>query len=369
MSSKTLESIEPLRRILLVRLSAIGDCVHALPVIEALRRQLPGVEIGWAVQRSGRAVVDSLDAADRYHLFPREARGLQRASSLLRFSRELRAQRYQVAIDLQGNSKSGLVAALSGARRRIGLARRERRELNRLFVPLPPETTIPGSTGTRDVQSASLLHVIERNLMVLAQLGLRLELPAPALDLRPADSDVAQPREVVLCPSTTWPTKIWPATSFVELAARLARSGKRVEVFWGTAAERAEAEQIVASARGVVDADAVDRLVLAPELALEELAGYLAAARLVVGNDSGPVHLAAALGTPSVGVFGATDPHRNGLYWPHTRSIWRDDADLVCRPCWSRSCARGDLACLERISVDAVLSACRELYSPLAEAR
>jgi heptosyltransferase-1 len=341
----------------MVRLSAIGDCVHALPVVEALRRAYPGVRIGWAIQSSGQAVVRAFAGVDEYHLFPRRGGLASKTRELLRFTRQLRSRHYDVALDLQGNSKSGLVARLSGAGEIYGLPPGDRRELNSLLVP--------GSQAGHEPKERAR-HVIERNLAVLEPLGVTVETPClPALSSPELQalgrSDVARARDVVLCPGTTWDTKLWPRSSYAALASSLVSEGRRVEIFWGGALERAWAGEILETVHSDLGAGA-ERIDLAPALELDALATYFRPARLVVGNDSGPLHLAAALGCPAVALFGPTDPQRNGLFWPGTRSLSLSGAaDVECRPCWSRQCARGDLACLNRLDVAAVRAACREV--------
>ncbi|REK03686.1 MAG: lipopolysaccharide heptosyltransferase family protein [Acidobacteria bacterium] len=351
-----------IRRVLIVRLSALGDCVHALPVVEALRRWSGEVEVGWAIQEQGAAVVSAFGAVSRLHLYPRRGSVWQRLSRLASLRRELRAQRYDVAIDLQGNSKSGLVMWLSGARRNIGLPPGDRRELNRLLVPMAPSAPVRG--GEAGGSGAPTTHVVERTLALLRPLGVPAR-PAPRPSLRGDLPSGPMARGVVICPGTTWPTKHWPRRHYAALAAALAAGGRRVELFWGGEAERRLAEQVRDEARASTGLGAAGAAIeLSPELELAQLPGYFAAASSVVGNDSGPLHLAAVLGRPAVALYGPTDPGRNGLFWSNTSSLTLLDAaagELECRPCWSRRCARGDLACLERLEVSAVLEALTRL--------
>ena len=124
----------PPKRLLLVRLSAIGDCIHALPVVDALRDQLPDATIGWAVEQASLSLLEGHEAVDRFHVFPRGSRGTKQFS---RFVRELRAMKYDAAIDVQGLTKSGLVARISGAPLRVGFKGKESRELNRWLINRP----------------------------------------------------------------------------------------------------------------------------------------------------------------------------------------------------------------------------------------
>jgi lipopolysaccharide heptosyltransferase I len=341
-------------RILLVRLSAIGDCLHAVPLAVALRERLPDASLGWAIEEEGHELLRGHPAVDRFHVYSRHGNGRGPGSwpgaarRFRDFRRELRAASYDVALDVQGLTKSGLVAWWSGARRRIGFAGPDSRELNRLFVnerqPVPPG-----------------LHVVERNLTLLRALELeppsrpRFTLPAYDDEGRRVEASLAElglepGAFAIVNPGTTWITKTWPATSFAAVARGLVEELLLpVVVTWGSPAERRLAETVAAGNDGAR---------VSSPTTLRELAALVARAALFVGNDTGPLHLAVALDVPSVGVFGATDPARNGPYGdPHRAVVATEPLD--CRPCRARWCRRGDLACLHWISPAEVLVACR----------
>ncbi len=325
-------------RILLVRLSAIGDCIHALPVLEALKDRWPDAFVGWAIQGSGYALLRGHPKVDRFHLF---LRGKNKPSLSTRlkdfraFRRELKAERYDVVLDLQGLTKSAVVGRLSGAPRRIGFAPPQGREISRFFyteqVSCPP--------GAH--------HVVEKNLALLGPLGLatagpRFSFPSWERESKVVDTFLARhqlsPGEfTIVNPGTTWETKRWLEDKFAELASRLVKR-LPVVVPWGDSKEKAQAETIV----GRVGQGAI----LAPPTTLPELGVLIARSRLFIGNDTGPMHLAAGLGIPTLAVFGATDPVRNGPYGDLHRVVTQD---LDCRPCWSASCSRGDTACLAEL--------------------
>lgn len=331
--------------ILLVRLSALGDCIHAVPVAWALREAFPAARIGWAIQPGPRQLLGEHPAIDRFHLITRRGPLRARLAALA----ELRDSRYQVAIDLQGLAKSALVTRASGAPRRIGWARGDSRELSWLALTEPVAV------------EPAIRHVVDRNLALLRPLGIdrppvRFELPLepPArarIHAWLAERDLAPRRFVVLNPGTTWVTKTWPTPSWIALARGLVASGASIVVSWGTAAERAVASEI-AVASGCQ---------LAPPTSLPELSALLAAARLVVAGDTGPLHLAVAHGIATVGLYGATDPARTGPWDDGSgRHQVVIDAGLDCRPCGARECSRHDVACLTALPVAAVLAACGE---------
>ncbi len=345
-------------RVLLVRLSAIGDCLHAAPVAAALRREHPDAFIGWAIQEPAATLLRGSPGIDRFHLFPRRVRGVTaRLDALRQFRRELRDCRYDVALDVQGLTKSGLVARWSGARQRIGFrggARNGSRELNAWFL------------NRRFAVDPEVLHVVDRNLALLGASGL-VAVGRPAATWRLPEYAEPGPlsfldrhglggsRYAVLSPGTVWRTKRWPPRHFAAAARRLVGDlGLPVIVVWAVGAERQAAEEIVAAAG---DSGGV---LLAPPTDLRELATFLRRAALFLGCDSGPAHLAAALDVPCVAVFGPTDPARNGPCGPRSTAVGLDRR-LDCQPCWRRTCSRGDFACMERLAADRVSAACAAL--------
>ena len=344
-------------RILLVRLSAIGDCLHALPVVHELRRQIPDAFLGWAIEAPGLALLEGHPEVDRFHRYPREVGGGGRWRALRSFRRELRAVGYDVALDVQGLTKSGWVAWFSGAAERIGFAGVDSRELNRCFL------------NRRLVPSAQRVHVVDRNLALLDALGLdvperaewMLPAPEPSLELTGFLDTLGGARFVALNPGAAWPSKRWPVPAFARLARRIATElGPPVVVTWGSAEERRDAESIR-------DAAAAAAVRLAPPTDLRQLGALLGRATLMVSGDTGPLHLAAALRTHCVGIFGPTDPARNGPYGEGHVTV-TDDSPLECRPCWEPTCGRGDLACLERVGADRVFATCAAAWERIAEA-
>ncbi len=271
-----------------------------------------------------------------------------------RFRRELRNCRYDVAIDVQGLTKSGLVAWLSGAPRRVGFRGGPAlgsRELNALFL------------NRRFAVDPAVTHVVDRNLALVRASGW-VGAQGPIAEWRLPD--YATPGALgflerrgleaggyaVVSPGTIWRTKRWPATHFAVAVRRLARDrGLPVVVVWADEGERRSAETIVANAGNGLP------VLLAPPTDLRDLATLLRHAALFLGCDSGPAHLAAALDVPCVSVFGPTDPHRNGPYGPGSASVQLDQR-LECQPCWRRTCSRGDFACMERLEPGPVVEEC-----------
>ena len=317
-------------RIALVKLSSLGDVIHALPVARALRRAYPGAELTWIVEARERAVIEGHPDLDRVLAVdtrrwrrllrrPAGAREVWREIRQLRAS--LRAGRFDVALDLQGLVKSGLIAAATGAPVRIGFAAGGCRErLNALF------------TNRRVLPPPSAAHVVEQYLSLLAPLGLAPGTPEFHVPVRPAADRRMEEflvehgvkrgdRLVAINPGASRADKRWPLPHLTALADRLAAEcGARILLVWGP--------QEAHMARQIRDGLSA-RALLAPPTDLDELAGLLRRAALVVGNDTGPLHLAAALGAPCLGLYGPTRAERNGPYGARCLGLQSPDGTMA----------------------------------------
>lgn len=287
-------------RILIVRLSAIGDCLHALPVLCALRERIPGAFITWVVEGRSGDLLREHPALDELVIVPR---GWLKSPRLVwQLRQKLRQLKFDVAIDVQGLTKSSIAAWLSGAPTRIGMKGVDGREFSPLFNNVLIE---PASK-----------HVVDRNLELLRPLGInrpavKFNMPRSALDDSRADQIIRTAELtsgfVVINPGAGWPSKLWPTERFAAVARYLGHDqGLPSLVVWGGAKERAMAESIAAASEG--------HALTAPPTTLNELASLIRKARLFVSSDTGPLHLAAAVGTPCVGLFGPMPAERNGPY-------------------------------------------------------
>lgn len=314
----------------LVKLSSVGDVVHALPVAAALRAHAPSWRLTWIVERREAALLRGNPAIDE--VVPVDTRGWRRARrardlvgvarALGGLRRRLRAARFDAALDLQGLVKSGILTAITGAPLRVGYAVAYCREpLNVLF------------TNRRVTPPSTARHVVDQNLALLAALGVRTGDPEfPLVVDREADAVIerfftgaglkARDRVVVLNPGAGRPDKRWPLDHFRELARRLMDEGAApVLVVWGP--------DDLAAARGIVDGTGRPRALLAPPTSLTELAALLRRASVVVSADTGPLHLAAALGTRCVGLYGPTSAVRNGPYGERHRALQSRDGRVA----------------------------------------
>jgi heptosyltransferase I len=334
-------------RILIVRLSALGDIVHALPVLARLRQTFPDAGIDWLVEQnyaatltlasglSRRIVVRAkADSSDSITVTFETGMGYLRAASFLR------AQEYDVALDLQGLLKSAVWARASGAQRVIGFDREHLREP--LAASFYSDTVIPDAAG----------HVIGKNLSILRALQIE---PGPvALHVEPhASPDVIKAIQVgggsngyiVINPGAAWPNKCWPPDRFSALAKLLRdRTGLHSLVTWGPK-ERALADAVSNASAGAAAP--------APATTISELAALMRSAALVISGDTGPLHIGAAVGAPIVGLFGPTRPERNGPWEPRDEVLSRAET-CVCHH--KRHCLRG-APCINEITVDEVLAA------------
>lgn len=267
--------IHPHASLLVVRLSALGDVIHTIPAVVALRDRY---RIDWVVEKPYREIVEIVARVNALPVSLKRWSGPDIAAA----RRAVRG--HELAIDFQGLTKSALIASASGARVRYGFASK--------FIREKPAAWLVNRRVTIDPAS----HVVDWNLQLAR--GLEPAIEMPDVDFAPfalAPPPAARDR-VILFPGAGRPEKQWPVERFRELARRL---GDRALVVWGPG-ERDLADRIGAE--------------VAPPTNLRELAGVLSQARVVVAGDTGPLHLAAALRAPVVGLYGPTNPERNGPY-------------------------------------------------------
>jgi lipopolysaccharide heptosyltransferase I len=331
-------------RFLIVRLGALGDIVHAIPVAAALRRAHPSARIEWLVSAKHQEILDLVPVIDRRWVV--NDRGSARGGqSLPGAIAALRREHYDVAIDLQGLIKSALIARASGAAAVLGFARRHLREpLARLFYTQAHD---PGGGSMFDSQPR---HVVFLNLALLGAIGINAG--APEFPLAPVASDVARRMTdeaggsfALLNPGAAWPNKRWPPDRLAAVARTLAgRHGLRSVVLWGPG-EHALAETVVAAAGGAA--------IISPATSIADVVALARAAAVMVSGDTGPTHIAAAVGTPLVGIFGPTRPERNGPWRGDDVTVSRAE---ICQCHHLRRCKRPSM-CLMDIEVEEVVAA------------
>jgi heptosyltransferase-1 len=310
-------------RILLIRTSALGDVIHALPVLTALRRNLPKARIAWLVEDAYVPLLQShpdLDEVIPVRLRDWRKRPLSPSTwrGIRAFLNQLESYRAEIVLDLMGNHKAGILAALTMSDRRIGLDRRSRRE---------PSSAIWISESIRPSGD----HTVDRMLSLLAVLGL----PEQPVDFGPeklltalgVSTDISnlESPQIVIHPGAGWPNKRYPPDQWGAVARILhQRTGLRTRVISN--------ESDIELARAVERASSGAATEFsAPDLS--SLATELSGAALVMGGDTGPIHLAHALGRTVLCLMGPTNPARNGPYKAIENALWHP---LPCSFCYKR---------------------------------
>ena len=329
-------------RVLLIKTSSLGDLIHSFPALSDARRALPGIRFDWVVEESFAevpawhpAVAEVIPIALRR--WRRNWRKAWRSGELKTLRARLRQTRYDLVLDAQGLIKSALPALLAQGPH-AGLDRASAREpLSALFY----RHRYPVARGQ---------HAIARVRQLFAQ-ALGYPTPGTPVDYGLHFSHVhdAAVRRLVLLHGTTWPSKHWPEQYWAELAHVAAADGFEVVLPWGDPDDRLRAERIIQSAAAGE---------LLPRQDLTGLARTLAAASGVVGVDSGLAHLAAAVGTPAITLYGPTRTDLTGAMGPRQLNL---AADFDCAPCMLRACSyagpsRVQPACFEALSPDLVFS-------------
>jgi len=337
--------------VLIIKPSSLGDIVHALPVLAALRASYPKAHIAWLVGVGFAPLLENHPMLDEVIPFDRQRFGRMLLSTracraFLELLIHLRRRRFDLVIDLQGLIRSGFLSWAAGGRQRIGFA--AARELAALFYSR--RVRCPGTPH----------HAVDRNLCIARALGLTVTAPEFPLGLHAEEIQAARLKLdrlapslgngfIALLPGARWESKRWPARRWAELIGRISDEGGPACVLLGAGADTEAAEQVLAHCSAPV-------LNLVGKTGLRELVALLHLAQAVVCHDSGPMHLAAALNRPTVAIFGPTDPARTGPYSPRARIV---SAPLDCAPCRRRKCPLKHGRCLADLPVEPVLAELR----------
>jgi lipopolysaccharide heptosyltransferase I len=336
---RNLKLSAPPKKILVVKPSSLGDVVHSLPFLNVLRETFPKSEIHWVIAKgledllTGHPMINKIWIInkDTWKKLSHIRDSLYEIRILLK---GLKEERYDIVVDLQGLLRSGIITAFTAAPLRVGF--QEAREGSRFFY-------------THRVKGGKGIHAVDRYLKIAAFLGCDITevcFPLPLF----ADSSLVTRYSLptnnyaVIAPGARWETKKWPPEKFGELTSCLPVQ----TVIVGSKGDEAIAEEVVALSKGKA-------MSLAGKTNLRELIEIIRGAQVFVSNDSGPMHIAAALGVTVFAIFGPTDPERTGPYGKgHT--VIRED--ISCAPCFKRSC--DDLKCMENLSAEKVLEAMKK---------
>jgi lipopolysaccharide heptosyltransferase I len=319
-------------RILVIKLSSLGDLFHALPAVHSLKQDL-NATIDWVTQTNYVELVKCFPDVNRVIAFPRRE-FLKKSSA---FVRDLRREKYDLILDLQGLLKSALVARIARGGKRIGPS--FAREGSRLLCSVV--------AGPKNKSR----HAVDEILDVVRYLGLEVRKPEFHVMFPKVQRSEPSPR-IAFIPCSRWPTKNWPLERFVEVGRALQDRVGATIFLAGGPEDQPTCGAIEQQLGGCV-------VNLCGETSLVEMGSLLQEMDLVITADSGPMHMAAAVGRPVLAVFGATDPKRTGPYGEKHRVVALEGLD--CRPCFSGRCARYDLACLRDLPAERVLNAALEM--------
>ncbi|MCF8054364.1 MAG: glycosyltransferase family 9 protein [Deltaproteobacteria bacterium] len=331
-------------RILLVKLSALGDVIHTMPLAASLRRKFPQAEISWLIEEDAQEVLVGYDKIDRVIVSPRKSalreiragKILTGIKRLANFIKELRQENeYDVIIDAHGLFKSAVLVGFLRGKRKIG------------FASLQEGS---GFFYREKIFEDMDKHAVDRYLDFAVYLGAdtsnpQFDINADVADAEKLLSNVGIAREegfIAISPNALWETKLWDDEKFAELADMIfTRLGMKVVLTGKTAGETAGVAKF--ARHHLVD--------LGGRTKLRSLAGVFMRSRVLVSTDSGPMHLAIAVGCPVVAIFGPTNAIRTGPYGNRGIVV---SQDVDCRPCLQKKCS--DIACMRKISAEDVFS-------------
>jgi heptosyltransferase-1 len=321
------------KKILIIKPSSLGDVVHSLPFLNAVRTRFPKSEIHWVIAKGIEGLLEGHPMINRLWIINKDTwkkikniKGTINEFKVL--FRELKKEKYNLVVDLQGLLRSGVLTAATGAPVRVGFA--EAREGSRVFY-------------THKVEGGKDIHAVDRYLKIADFLGCPttdVYFPLPHYSKSSSVTHhLSIPEDyAVIVPGARWKTKIWPPEKFGKLSSKLPLSTLLV----GGRGDIDAANKIVAISNGKA-------ISLAGKTDLKELIEVMKGARFVVSNDSGPMHIAAALGIPVFAIFGPTDPSRTGPYGEGHIVI---KEDIPCAPCFKRTCS--NMKCMNSLSVKKV---------------
>lgn len=344
-------------RILVIKPSSLGDVAHALPVLNGLRVRYPHARIAWLIATSCREMLEGHPQIDELIPFDRKrygqiARSIRVSGEFMEFVQGLRTRRFDLVIDLQGLFRSGFLAWASGAKTRIGFARA--REFAWMFYSdrIPP--------GDPDE------HAVVRNYRVASMLGfehvpiefhlhVQPEARAKAAALLAEAGVKPDERFAIVTPGARWETKIWPAEKIAGVCDHLQQAHGLKIVLAGGPGEMPDCQAVAA-------ATAVPVSNLCGRTGIRDLIALIDASTIMLSNESGPMHVAVALGRPVAGVAGPTNPRRNGPFSANSRIVQRG---MDCSPCYLKKLSQCEYGhgCMRQVEPAAVIAAVDELLA------
>ncbi len=333
---------------LIIRLSSLGDIIHTIPAFSALRKNFPEANISWVVETKGREILDFVPGIDKTIVAHTEGWHLHRKkfwTEISRLKRELKNEN-QIALDFQGLAKSGLIAFISGSKKRIGFHRKNLREPLSAFFYTERLEEIPET-----------IHVISKNLKLLTRTGIQeekyefpLALPAELSEavkakLRKIGYD-EQKKLVLFNVGAAWETKRWFPEKWIELIEMMKTTEFFSLLLWGNEEEKSLATEIHKKTQ----------IPLAPSFSLKEVMALVKESSLLVSGDTFSLQVACALSRPVVGIFGPSNPRRNGPFSPRDKVVFHE---MECSNCYKRRCPT--IECLKKITPQEVAALSHQL--------
>lgn len=340
------------QRVLIVKPSSLGDIIHSLPFLKALKGLYPEAELYWLVNRGfekileGNPYLSGIIPFDRSIWSRDPKKGIK---GFIEIVKTIRSMKFDMVFDLQGLFRSGLISFLTGSKERIGL--KYSRELSSIFYT------------KRLGYSKNDNHAVLRNLSILSETRLiekDLGIPVEEVEFRIIITDKEKERikellsfreedtYIAFNPFGGWKSKRWGVDKYIRLGNLLRKEGYRI-VLLGGPKDIEEAKMIASNMEG-------EPILTAGRTDLKELAALLKHVNLLVTNDTGPMHIAAAVGTPTVAIFGPTDPNRTGPYGEGHIVI---TSGVDCSPCFRKKCR--EMICMDSIGVEDVMGAVKRI--------
>jgi lipopolysaccharide heptosyltransferase I len=329
-----------IKKILIVKPSSLGDIVHSLPFLYSIRNRFPDAEIHWLVAKGLEGLLQGHPMISRLHVINKDGwKNIKNMtatfSEIKNLSKNIRSENYDIAIDLQGLLRSGIISYASHAPVRIGF--KEAREGSAIFY-------------TNKIEGGREIHAVDRYLKIAAALGCEtsdVKFPMPPFEETAQTGRIKNEtgKYAVIVPGARWETKIWPYEKFGRLASMLPMKS----IVIGSSADIGISEEIERLSKGAA-------VSLVGKTDLKELTSLIKDAALVVTNDSGPMHIAAAFDIPLIAIFGPTNPVRTGPYGKR-HIIVKAGAD--CAPCYKKKC--GNIKCMDNITVEQVYKAVKDI--------
>ncbi|MEW6713807.1 MAG: lipopolysaccharide heptosyltransferase I [Nitrospirota bacterium] len=336
-------------KILIIKPSSLGDIIHALPFLKAVKDRFPDASVDWAVSKNLLGILEDNPLINELIVFDKDSwksiKNIPKTSrDISRLRKTLKSRNYDIVVDLQGLLRSGLISLSTPSPLRVGFA--DAREGSRFMY-------------NKKVAVNGIIHAVDKNLEIAKAIGAtakKAEFPLSVDDksrrkIKELLGDVKE--YILILPSARWPSKRWPPEHFAALISKL----KMPCVISGSSADKEICLKII---KNIPETTKQPKIInLCGETSLKELAALIESAKAIVSNDSGPMHIAAALKKPLVALFGPTDPSKTGPYGcQKNKELKVIMTGISCSPCFKKSCK--EPLCMTEISAETVFDKLRK---------